>query len=287
MPAQLAFNGLVTGLILALPALALTLTFGIARFPNFALGAMVTTGAYLAWAANVLAGLPLLEAAVLAALGLALVAMALDACAFRWLRERDGMTLMVASIGLSFVLENACRFAFGNDARSLAVEVARPMRWHGLRINHEQLTAAATVLVLLVLMHLLLHHTRLGRAMRAVADNAPLAAARGIERGRIVSLTWAIAGALVGVAAVLIALDRAIDPLLGWNFQIPVFAAAILGGLGSPVGAVLGALLIGLAEELSALVLPTQYRQAVGFGIILLLLLLRPHGLFGRAVIRR
>lgn len=287
MVAQLVFNGLITGAIVALPALALTLIFGILRFPNFAIGAMLTLGAYIAWAANVLLGVPLFMAAMIGCISLGLICALCDKIVFAKLRDRGGITLLVASMGLAFVLENICRFAFGNDARNFDVAVARPIRWLGLRINQEQLVIAISVTVCLILMFLLLRYTPLGRAMRAVADNAPLAAVRGIERETVAKVTWIIAGAITALAGVLIGLDRAIDPLTGWNFQISTFAAAILGGLGSPVGAVIGALTIGVVEELSALIIPTNYRQAIGFVAIVLLLLFRPHGLFGTKAISK
>lgn len=287
MLAQLILNGLVTGLIVALPALALTIVFGILKFPNFAIGASLTLGAYLAWLFNVVLGFPLAAAAALAVLGLGLVSVAGDRLVYRHLRDRGAITLLVVSMGMSFVLENACRFAFGNDARNFDVAVARPFRWQGLRLNHEQLITGATVILTLAALYVVLAHTRIGRGMRAVSDNPALAAARGIERGLIVRLTWFIAGVVTALAGVLIGLDRAIDPQLGWNYQINVFAAAILGGLGSVFGAVIGALMIGVAEELATLVLPTAYRQGVAFAAIVVLLLVRPHGLFGRPAVRK
>jgi branched-subunit amino acid ABC-type transport system permease component len=287
MIAQLVLNGLVTGLLLALPALALTLIFGILKFPNFAIGSMLTAGAYAAWIANSLLGMPLAAAAFFAALTMAGVAMLCDVLIFSRLRDRGSITLLVASMGLSLILENICRFAFGNATRNFAFEVARPIRWHGLRINHEQLITAITVIVCVILVQLLLYSSPLGRAMRAVADNPSLAAVRGVERQTIARITWCLAGSLCALSGVLAALDRAVDPLLGWNYQIPIFAAAILGGLGSPTGAIAGALVIGLAEELSSLVLPTNYRQIVSFAVILGLLLLRTEGLFGRKAIRK
>lgn len=287
MVAQLIVNGFVTGLLLALPALALTLIFGVLKFPNFAIGAMLTFGAYAAWFANVRLGLSLAAAAAVSMLATVGIALASDRLVFSRMRDRGAITLLVSSMGVAFVIENICRFAFGNDARNLDVSVARPIRWHGIRINHEQILTAAIVIATLIVLHVLLRHTPLGRAMRAVADNASLAAVRGVERETIAAVTWAIAGALTALSGVLAALDRALDPLIGWNFQIPIFAAAILGGLGNPAGAVLGALIIGLTEELSALVIPTNYRQAVGFLIILLLLMFRSHGLFGRKEIRK
>jgi branched-chain amino acid transport system permease protein len=287
MVAQLILDGLVTGLLLALPALALTLTFAILHFPNFAIGAMLTLGSYAAWIANSLLGIPLAMAAVLAALAMAVVAMLCDFLVFARLRDRGSMTLLVASMGVSLILENVCRFSFGNSTRNFAIEVARPIRWHGLRINHEQLITAVTVVACVILMQMLLHASPLGRAMRAVADNPSLAAVRGVERQTVSSITWCLAGVLSALSGVLAGMDRAVDPLLGWNYQIPIFAAAILGGLGSPTGAIVGALVIGLAEELSSLVLPTNYRQIVSFAVILMLLLVRSQGLFGGKAVRK
>jgi branched-chain amino acid transport system permease protein len=287
MIAQLILNGFVTGLLLALPALALTLTFGILKFPNFAIGSMLTLGSYAAWVANSLLGLPIAIAALFAALTMAGVAMLCDALVFSRLRDRDSITLLVASMGISLILENICRFGFGNATRNFVFDVARPTRWHGLRINQEQLITAVTVIACVLLIQLLLYASPLGRAMRAVADNPSLAAVRGVERQTIVRITWCLAGCLTALSGVLAGLDRAVDPLLGWNYQIPIFAAAILGGLGSPIGAIVGAIVIGLAEELSSLILPTNYRQVVSFTVILVLLLVRTQGLFGRKAVRK
>lgn len=287
MAAQLFFNGLVTGLLLALPALALTLIFGVLKFANFAVGAMLTFGAYAAWVANVQFGLPIVASAAIAAVSVAGAGLLADQLAFERLRLRGSISLLVASMGVSLIIENVCRFFFGNASRGFEVPLSRPIRWEGIRINQEQITTAVTVLVCLVLVDALLRFSPLGRAMRAVADNASLAAVRGVERRTVARLTWVLAGALLGIAGVLAGLDRAIDPLIGWNYQIPIFAAAILGGLGSPIGAVAGALVIGVAEEMSALVIPTNYRQVVSFAVILLLLLFRANGLFGAKAARK
>jgi branched-chain amino acid transport system permease protein len=287
MIAQLILNGFITGLLLALPALALTLTFGILKFPNFAIGAMLTLGAYAAFVANSVFGLPLAAAAVVAALTMAAVALLTDALVYERLRDRGSITLLVASMGVSLVLENICRFGFGNATRNFDLAVARPIRWHGLRINQEQLITAVVVILCMIVVQLVLYATPLGRAMRAVADNPSLAAVRGVERQTIARITWCIAGALTALSGLLAGLDRAVDPLLGWNYQIPIFAAAILGGLGSPMGAIVGAIVIGLAEELSSLILPTNYRQVVSFAVILMLLLVRTQGLLGRKAVRK
>lgn len=281
MIAQVVFNGLVTGMIVALPAVALTLTYSIAKFPNFAIGAMLTVGAYLGYVLNAILGLPMLSAALLAAPLSGAVAVACDQTVFRRLRDRTAITLLVASMGLSFILENIARFIFGNGARSYDVPIARGQELLGLRVNQEQMITAATTLAAMAAIYVILRHTALGRAMRAVSDNAPLAAVRGIDRERIIRATWAIAGVLTGLAGILIGLDRAIDPLLGWNYVVTVFAAAILGGLGNPVGAGIAALTVGIVEETSTLLIPPNYRQVVSFLAIAILLLLRPQGLLG------
>ena len=287
MLAQVIFNGFVTGTIIALPAVALTLTYAILKFPNFAIGAMLTMGAYAALMFNASLGLPLIWSVLLASGFLALVAVAIDQTVYAQLRDRTSITLLVASMGVSFVLENIARFIFGNSARSFEVPIARPSVAFGLRINNEQLVAMATSIVAMIAVFLILRFTPLGRAMRAVSDNPSLAAVRGISRERIICWTWAIAGVLIAVAGALAGLDRAIDPLIGWNYVVTIFAAVILGGLGNPVGAVIGAVILGVVEETSTLVLAPNYRQIVSFLAIALLLLLRPQGLLGTLKVKK
>lgn len=279
---QLLFNGLVSGLLVALPALALAMTFSVLRFANFAIGAMVTVGAYLVHAFNVALGWPLGWSALVGAALAGALAVAVDWLVYRPLRDRSGVTLLVASMGVAFVLENAVRFWVGNTPVGYAVEVARPLRWAGLRINHEQLLAAVVALASLLVVALLLRFTRLGRGMRAVADNPVLAATRGISRQRVVSATWFVSGALAALAGLFIGLDSTLDPQMGWNYVLPVFAAAILGGIGNPMGAALGAVVMGVLAELSTLALPPHYRTLVAFVVLSLLLLIRPDGLLGR-----
>lgn len=284
---QTLFNGAITGLLVALPALALALTFSVLRFANFAIGAMLTAGAYTVYAFNVGLGWPLLPSAlagaVLGAVGAALI----DALVYRRLRDRSGVTLLVASMGVAFVLENAVRFIAGNAPVGYDIDPARPLRVAGLRINHEQVLIAAISLSALAATWALFRLTPLGRAMRAVADNPQLAAARGIVGNRVIGITWCIAGALATVAGTLIGLDATLDPQMGWNYVIQVFAAAILGGIAHPMAAVFGAVSLGIIAELSTLVLPPHYRPLVAFAVLTTLLLVRPWGVFGTARIAK
>lgn len=285
--AQALLNGLVSGLLIALPAIALSLTYGVLNFPNFAIGAMITVGAYLAYLFNAGLTLPLAIAAPLAGLGLALIAVAAQRIVYRPLGTEDHITLLVASMGVAFVLENMVRFIYGAEVRTFDFPVARPILWQGLRLNREQLIIAVVAITSMFAVAMLLKRTSLGRAMRAVSDNPALAETRGIQRGWIIDWTWALSGALTALAGVLIAMDTTVDPLIGSNYLVTVFAAGIVGGIGNPFGAVAGGLIIGVVEEMSTLVLPTTYRQAVSFLVLVLVLFLRPHGLFGQARIRR
>ena len=284
---QTAFNGLVTGIIIALPALAVTLLFGVLKFANFAIGAMMTVAAYMAYALNAQLGWPLLLATPVVAVAFGLICILIDELTFKPLRGRGGITLMVASLGLGFVLENIARLAYGNTARSFALELARPFRFLDIRMNREQMIAMVVATSAMVLMYFLLNRMPIGRAMRAVADNPALAQVRGIESAGIIRWTWFIAGMLLAVGGVLIGMDRALEPPMGASYLIAVFGAAILGGLGSPLWAFVGALLIGVVSELATLVIPPNYRIGIPLLAIALILIFRPQGLFGQAYIRR
>lgn len=284
---QTAFNGLITGIIMTLPALAVTLLFGVLKFPNFAVGAMMTVAAYMVFALNAQLGWPLLAATALIAIVFGVTCIGIDQLTFKPLRERGGITLMVASLGVGFVLENLARLAYGNTARSFAIELARPFRFFDIRMNREQMITVVVSTIAMLAMYVLLTRMPMGRAMRAVADNPALALVRGIESPRVIRWTWFVTGILLALGGVLIGMDRAIEPPMGSSYLISVFAAAILGGLGSPLGAFVGAILIGFTSELATLVIPPNYRIGIPLAVIALILIFRPQGIFGQAYIRR
>lgn len=279
--AQYLFNGLVTGGILALPAVAFSVLWKLLRFPNFAVSTYLTIGAFAAFAVNHGAGWRIAWAWLFALAVTGTIAWAVDRVAFRPMRDRRPFALAIASIGVSFVLENAIRFIWGNDYRSYDVPVTRALVWHGLRVGREQVAILGVTVALLGLVQIFLVRTRLGIAMRATADNPFLARVKGLPTERIAGLATLGGGALAGGAGVFLGLDTTIDPLLGTGLIIAVFAAAILGGIGSAPGALLGALVVGIAEEMSTLAIPPTYKSAVGFAIMLIVLLVRPHGLLG------
>jgi branched-subunit amino acid ABC-type transport system permease component len=287
---QTLFNGVVSGTLVALPALALALSFSVLRFANFAIGAMVTLGAYLIYYFNVALSWPLYGAAIAGALLGGVVAVAVDWLVYRPLRERSSVTLLVASMGVALMLENGVRLVAGSTPLGYDVEPSRPLRISalgGLRVNVEQLLILLVGVSALLAVWALFRFTPAGRAMRAVADNPSLAAVRGISRARVVALVWLMSGVLASAAGLLIGLDQTLDPQMGWNYLLPVFAAAILGGIDKPQAAVAGALVMGVLSELSTLVIAPHYRTVVAFIVLAVLLMKRPWGLFGQMRVAR
>ena len=284
---QSILNGLVSAALIAPPAVAFSMLFAILRFPNFAIGGYIAVGAFAAYAANLWLGLPLWLAALVGMAVAAVITWLSDVIVFRPMRGSSAVTLLVVSIALTLIIENAIRFIFGADVRGFDLPLTRPIKIAGLRITIEQIYILGITLGVAGGTHVLLAYTRIGKAMRATADNFALAEVRGINTGRVIAFTWLYCGALFGLTGVLAGLDLVIEPMVGWDLTIPIFAAAILGGIGSPYGAMLGAILVGLAEEFTTLILPSTYKVGVGFAIIAILLLLRPHGLLGTPEIKK
>ncbi len=248
------------------------------------MGGLATAGAYAGWLANVGWGWP--EAGALGAAFLvgAVGGIAVDAVALRTLRPSRGggaLAAAIASVALNIVIENGVRFVWGNDLRGYDLPIYRDWRFGELRIGPQQAENAGLAAAAMVAVFLFLGLTRTGRMMRAVADNPSLAGLKGIDAGRVAVLATGLGMGLAGFGGMLVGLDTSIDPLTGYRVMLPVFAAAVVGGLGSVPGAVLGALIVGVGEEVSLLVLAPSYRTAVGFLAILLTLSFRPRGLLG------
>src|SRR5260370_30125639 len=239
MPAmgQEGWNGGGRGGILALPGVAFSLLWRLLRFPNFAVSTYLTVGAYVALMLNhgVRASIEVAWIGALVVTGA--VALLVDRVAFRPMRDRRPFSLAIASIGVAFVLENVVRFVWGNDFRSYDVSVTRATSVAGLLVGREQLLILGVAVVLMALAQTFLLRTRLGIAMRATADNPLLAAVKGVPTERVIAIATLGGGGLAGGAGVFLGLDASIDPAMGGGLIISVFAAAILGGIGSaPVG---------------------------------------------------
>jgi branched-subunit amino acid ABC-type transport system permease component len=266
--AQLLLNGIIAGSIYALFAVGLTMVYGVFRFINFAHGELIAWGAYLTlfftrspflW--------PIYFAALPALLITALIGLAQDRFVFEPLRHGNRITLLIASIGLSYFLRNAIRLFWGSDLQTYGLTPSRGIEFAGLSITSAQITMMAAAVLFLGTLYLILTRTMLGKSLRAVADNLILARIMGISIKR--------------VSVILLAVDTNLEPLMGLTNLIKAFAAVLLGGAGNVWGALLGGLIIGVAENLSVAFISPGYKDFISFALIILMLLFRPRGIFG------
>ena len=279
---QLIFNGVMAGTILAVPAIGLTAMFAVLRFPNFALASHATAGAFAGYVANVTFGLPLIPSLVFAFLVAGAIGVASDQIVLKPFRAMGSITTAIGSIALTIAIENIIRFIFANELRGYDLPIARDWIFDGVRIGPQQVQNLIVSVVVMALVFAFLTFTRMGKAMRAVADNPMLADIKGVNAATVARIVSFGGMGLAGLGGMLIGLDTSIDPLTGFRSMMSIFAAAVVGGLGSIPGAVVGALVIGIGEELCLLVLSPSYRSAVGFLAILLVLVLRPRGILGQ-----
>lgn len=278
---QALINGVIAGTILAVPALGFTAIFAVLNYPNFAIGALATVGAYAGWVGNTVFGLPMLGALPLAFGVAGLAGLAVQALAVKPLEASGALMMAIASLAAGLVLENVLRFGFGNELRGFELPLLRDWRFGEFRIGPQQLQNFGLALASMALLWAFLRFSRTGRAMRAVADNRDLALLRGVDPVRVAVVTVIVGAGLAGMGGMLVGLDTSVDPLTGTRLVLSIFAAAVLGGLGSIPGAVAGAIAIGMAEELSVVVFNPAYRLVVGFVVILVVLTVRPAGFFG------
>jgi branched-chain amino acid transport system permease protein len=299
MNLQFAADGILTGAMIGLGAIGVTLTYSILRFANFAHGELVTFGAYaslviagaLGWLFGGLAepigpfssGPAVILALLLAVPLTGALALLIDFVLFRHLREKaQAITVVMASFGASMALRSLVEFVFTSRPAyfSRELQIAIPLGL-GIRATPDQIAALCLAVVLAVAMHLLIARTETGRAMRAVSENPTLARIVGIDVSGIVKITWIVGAGLACAAGVMVGILVQIRPYMGFDLLLPFFAAAILGGIGSVPGALIGGLVVGLGEALAAQTVGAEWRGAVAFVLLILMLLVRPTGLFG------
>ena len=281
---QYLIFGIITGTILALPSLGLTLTYGILKFPNIAFGDYATFGAYMAVLVNISLGQSIWLGIAAAALGTMLVGVLADIFAFKPLRKKGATALFVISIGVSQVIHNGINAIWGGDIQLYRLPMENVLTFFGLHIVLHQILEATAAIALMFLTHCMLKYTRVGKAMRATADNADLSRVAGINTERIILYTWLLASAITGVSGVLLGLDSSITPLSGWNILLPIYAAVVIGGIGNPAGAIAGAMIVGCSQEVSVLAFGAEhasYKLIAPYAIMIIVLILKPQGLFG------
>ena len=277
---QLALNGLIQGLVIGLGALAITLVFGIARFANAGTGDFLTAGAYGALATHKATG-SLLAAGLGGIAASAFLSVLAYVLVFRRLMGRSVMALLLASIGVGFTIRAFHGLVFGHSQYVFQVPLSRPYVVLGMRISPLDLALMLIATLAVAVLFAILHLTTVGRQMRAVADNQELARVSGIRVGRVMTTLWLLTGAISAVAGIILGIKTVVTPESGWDMLLPIFSAAILGGIGSPLGAILAGILLGIAQELSTPFVGFTYKIALAFAVMLFVLLVRPRGLFG------
>jgi branched-chain amino acid transport system permease protein len=283
---QLTVNGLAEGSIIAISAIGLTLVYGILKIVNFAHGDYLTFGAYMALVADRAWHLGLFPSAIVAMTLTVSLAVFFEVGLWRPMRARGaGVTsLFLTSIGLALVLRHTILLVWGGGPRAFREGLDTTYDLHLFRIGLDRIVVIAIAFALIIVTGLFLSRARIGKAMRAISDNKDLAAVSGIDPNRIIIYTWILAGALAGLAGMLLAIfQSSMTPNSGWFLLLPIFAAVVLGGVGSAYGALGAGLLLGFVMEYSSYLVPFTYKAGVAFGVMILTLLVRPQGLFGKA----
>lgn len=291
---QLLVDGIVAASFIMLGVVGLGMIFNILNFASFAQGDQITSGAYIALGIVALVGMvgsvaglrvgwALVIALLCAAVLNALLALAIDRAIYRQLRLRRAsrISMIMASFGVSLMLRNVIVMFAGQDPHFFTFAIQPALRIWGVRITVNELIVVGVTVVLVLCLHLFLSRTTLGKSMRAVAENPSLAQVNGIDVDRVIRWTWIIGTGLATVAGVLLGFTIQVHPFMGFELLLPMFAALVVGGMTSIYGALIGALLIGLAEGLTVEYLASEYRQAAAFILIILVLLFRPHGILG------
>ena len=302
---QILADGLIIGSVVAMGAIGLSMTLSIVRFSNFSHGELLGWGAYFALVASLALnavsgsfaapvgpfsfGWGLLLALLLACAMTALLALGLDSLLFKRLRKQGSITLVIASFGAALALRNLLLFWQGGIPRyytenlQIAVPLLPRSVMGGLRVTPDQFFVLAMALATVTGLHLFLKRSTLGRSMRATALNPALARVTGIDPERILRATWLMGGVLAAIAGVFAGLTVQLRPTMGVDLLLPLFAAVILGGIGSVWGAVLGGFIVGLAESASVTLVGAEYRSAAAFAVLIAILMVRPRGLFGES----
>lgn len=281
---QVLINGVIAGSVYALVAVGFSLLFSLVRFLNFAHGALVTIGAFVAYTLVVSLQLPFIVALLVSMLVCGLLGVLIDRVLFRSLRKRHAKmtSFLLVSLALFSFFEALILVFFGSDVRSFTLD--KTFSFVGLSITLGQLVAIVSSVVLLLLVQLYLSYARSGIALRAMADDATVAASVGVNTNRAMMLVVFIASVLAGAAGSLIGFMQNVDPLMSLSVVLKGFTAAVLGGIGSIPGAVVGGYVIGLLENIGILFVPSGYKDALTFILLILVLLILPNGLFPKRV---
>uniref|UniRef100_A0A9E7ZZG6 Branched-chain amino acid ABC transporter permease n=1 Tax=Bosea sp. NBC_00436 TaxID=2969620 RepID=A0A9E7ZZG6_9HYPH len=280
--ANLALVGAVQGLLLATIALSVTLCFSVARFSNAATGDLMTVGAYSLVLAQSTLGAPLAVGIMLAMLSVCVISLASYWFIFRRLSTSKPIMALIASVGLAFLLRGIVSFFAGHGQYAIEYPIRRALVFYGLRIVPIDIWISLAAVILLGAVFCILYLTQTGLHVRALADNRDLARTSGIKTKRVMTVLWTVVGIVTALGGVMIGMKTIVTPEMGWNLLLPGFAAAVLGGLGNPIGAVVAAILLGISSEMITPFVGFVYKTAFSYAVLMVILVIRPEGIFGR-----
>jgi len=285
MFSQLLVNGLIAGAIYALVASGFALIYSTCKFVHFAHGSTVAVGAYILYALFSLIGLNFWLAIILTIILTAGFGWLVNRVVYDELRKRkaSNVILLIASVGLLILFESLILLFFGADVKTIGfIKIAKGLEFGGAIITPLQIVIIISSLSLFVLLFLFIKKSKIGKAMRAVADNKDVAEIVGISAKKIYAWSFVIGSGIAGMGGVLVGLEQNLEPIMGTNLIIKGFTGAIIGGVGSVPGAILGSFLLGLVENFGIWFLQSGYKDAIAFIILFIFLILRPQGILGR-----
>jgi len=280
------FNGLQSGSVYALVALGYSMVYGIIMLLNFAHGDIIMVGAYLAWIMMSILGMPPAIGIVAAVVGCTLLGVLIEKAAYSPLRKAPRLSLLITAIGVSFFLENIAQLVMGAGAKQMpGIISGANLRLGNMELSFIVLVTIAVAVVVMILLTLLVRNTKMGKAMRAVSEDMEAAQLMGISLNATISFTFAVGSALAGIGAVLYssAYPQA-SPTMGSMLGLKAFVAAVLGGIGSIPGAMIGGFAIGLLEALVSAAGLSFWKDGVVFAILIVVLLVKPTGIMGRVI---
>ena len=284
MFSQLFVNGLIAGAIYALVASGFSLIYSTVKFVHFAHGAVIAFSAYVLYFLFSALGLNFWLAAIFTVVFASLFGWGMNALIYKKFRRRkaSSVILLIASFALLIFIESLILMLFGADIKTIGyIKIAKGLEVLGAIITPLQIVIVGTSLVLFVLLFFFMKKTKVGKAIRAVADNKDVAEIVGISSEKIYGWSFIVGSAIAGIAAILISLEQNLEPMMGTHLMIKGFTGAIIGGIGSVPGAVLGSFLLGFAENFGIWFLPSGYKDAIAFIILFIFLLFRPQGILG------
>ncbi|MFT8426992.1 MAG: branched-chain amino acid ABC transporter permease [Leuconostoc mesenteroides] len=281
---QQLINGLMLGSVYALLALGYTMVYGIIKLINFAHGDIYMLGAYFGYFFIKFLHLNFFIALILAMAVSAIIGVVIEYVAYRPLRHSPRIAVLISALGISFLLENGMTYLYGSDQRSFP-QAIKTVQYHfyGIQVSNIQLIIAVTSIVLMLLLTYIVKNTKMGRAMRAVSADPDAASLMGININHTISFTFAIGSALAAAGGVLIGLYyNSIDPLMGMTPGLKAFVAAVLGGIGIIPGAAVGGWLIGILETMVQATAFSDYKDAIVYAMLIVILLIKPTGILGK-----